>query len=105
MLAPVKAGKKTLRYWAPIQVHRLLNSELPSLCFDFQLKFKFKFIYSHLLNYNTTIREKKGRSKKQSWLYIELNIKKEECVAAKGAKLSSWLLPQSSYKWVEVIRY
>ena len=36
---------------------------------------------------------------------IELNIKKEECVAAKGAKLSSWLLPQSNYKWVEVIRY
>ena len=40
-----------------------------------------------------------------AFLYIELNIKKEECVAAKGAKLSSWLLPQSSYKWVEVIRY
>ena len=55
------------------------------------------------LQYNN--KEKKGRSKKQSELYIELNIKKEECVAAKGAKLSSWLLPQSNYKWVEVIRY
>ena len=28
-----------------------------------QFKFKFKFIYSHLFNYNTTIREKKGRTK------------------------------------------
>ena len=31
--------------------------------------------------------------------------KGEKCVAAKGAKLSSWLLPQSGYKWVEVIQY
>ena len=31
--------------------------------------------------------------------------KGKECVAAKGAKLSSWLLPQSGYKWVEVIQY
>ena len=29
----------------------------------------------------------------------------KKCVAAKEAKLSSWLLPQSGYKWVEVIQY
>ena len=27
----------------------------------------------------------------------------KKCVAAKGAKLSSWLLPQSGYKWVELV--
>ena len=31
--------------------------------------------------------------------------KGKECVAAKGAKLSSWLLPHSGFKWVEVIYF
>ena len=31
--------------------------------------------------------------------------KGKKCVAAKGAKLSSWLLPHSDYKWVAVIHY
>ena len=31
--------------------------------------------------------------------------KGKKCVAAKGAKLSSWLLPHSDYKWVAVIQY
>ena len=30
--------------------------------------------------------------------------KVKKCGAAKGAKLSSWLLPQGDYKWVEVIQ-
>ena len=77
------------------------------------LKFKFKFIYSHLFNYNTTT----IRNKKEEIIIIiktELTIhrikhnKGKECVAAKGAKLSSsvvssWLLPHSGYKWVEVL--
>ena len=33
------------------------------------------------------------------------NNKGKKSVAAKGAKLSSWLLPQSGFKWVEVIQY
>ena len=75
-----------------------------------KLKFKFKFIYSHLFNYNTTT----IRNKKEEIIIIiktELTIhrikhnKGKECVAAKGAKLSSWLLPHSGYKWVEVIQY
>ena len=48
------------------------------------------------LQYNN--KEKKGRSKNRANYTLNSTGKKEECVAAKGAKLSSWLLPQSSYK-------
>ena len=34
-----------------------------------------------------------------------MRSKGKKCVAAKGAKISSWLLPQSGYKWVEVIQH
>ena len=66
---------------------------------------KFKFIYSHLFNYNTTtIRNKKEEIKKTELTIHRIKHNKgKECVAAKGAKLSSWLLPHSGYKWVEVI--
>ena len=51
-------------------------------------------------------KKKKKEVKTELKLYIELNITKEKkYVAAKGAKLSSWLLTQSGYKWVEVIQY
>ena len=54
--------------------------------------------------------KKKKRKKKEEEVKTELTIhwikhnKEKKCVAAKGAKLPSWLLPQSGYKWVEVIR-
>ena len=67
---------------------------------------KFKFIYSHLFNYNTTtIRKKKEEIKKTELTIHRIKHNKgKECVAAKGAKLSSWLPPHSGYKWVEVIQ-
>ena len=81
------------------------------LCFKIRLatvEFKFKFVYSHLFNYNTTtIRKKKRRiklKKKELTIHRIKHNKGKECVAANGAKLSSWLLPQSGYKWVEVIQ-
>ena len=56
-------------------------------------------------------KEKKRKKKKEEEeVKTELTIhwikhnKEKKCVAAKGAKLPSWLLPQSGYKWVEVIR-
>ena len=72
-----------------------------------KFKFKFKFIYSHLFNYNTTtIRNKKEKIKKTELTIHRIKHNKgKECVAAKGAKLSSWLLPHNGYKWVEVIQY
>ena len=67
-------------------------------------KFKFHLFTLIQLQYN-------NNKKKQEEVKTELTIhwikhnKGKECVAAKGAKLSSWLLhaPQSGYKWVEVI--
>ena len=53
---------------------------------------------------------KNKKKKKEEEVKTELTIhwikhnKEKKCVAAKGAKLPSWLLPQSGYKWVEVIR-
>ena len=66
-------------------------------------KFKFKFIYSHLFNYNTTTIKKKKEVKTELTIHWIKHNKGKKCVAAKGAKLSSWLLPQSSYKWVEYL--
>jgi len=51
-----------------------------------------------------TIRKKEEVKTELTIHWIKHN-KGEKCVAAKGAKLSSWLLPQSGYKWVEVIQY
>ena len=71
-----------------------------------KFKFKFKFIYSHLFNYNTTtIRKKKRNKKTELTIHRIKHNKGKECLAAKGAKLSSWLLPHNGYKWVEVIQY
>ena len=57
------------------------------------------------LQYNNN-KEKKRRDKKTELTIHRIKHNKgKECVAAKGAKLSSWLLPQSGYKWVEVIQY
>ena len=63
---------------------------------------------SFIHTYSITTRQQKEKKevKTELKLYIELNITKgKKCVAAKGAKLSSWLLTQSGYKWVEVIQY
>ena len=59
----------------------------------------------------TLIQLQYNNNKKKKEVKTELTIhwikhnKGKKCVAAKGAKLSSWLLPQSGYKWVEVIQY
>ena len=73
----------------------------------FKFKFKFKCICSHLFNYNTTTIRKKRRDKKKREVTIHRikHNKGKKCVAAKGAKLSSWLLPHSDYKWVAFIQY
>ena len=52
------------------------------------------------------LRKKKEEIKKTDLTIHRIKHNKgKECVAAKGAKLSSWLLPHSGYKWVEVIQY
>ena len=62
------------------------------------------FIHSLIqLQYNNN-KEKKEVKTKLTIHRIKHN-KGKECVAAKGAKLSSWLLPHSGYKRVEVIQY
>ena len=61
-------------------------------------KFKFKFIYSHLFNYNTTTIRNKKEVKTELTIHRIKHNKGKECVAAKGARLSSWLLPHSGYK-------
>ena len=55
------------------------------------------------LQYNNN--KKKKEVKTELTIYWIKHNKGKECVAAKGAKLSSWLLPQSSYKWVDVTQY
>ena len=71
-----------------------------------KFKFKFKFIYSHLFN---TIQQHQGKKeeikKTEVTMHRIKHNKGKKCVAAKGAKLSSWLLPHSDYKWVAVIQY
>ena len=49
--------------------------------------------------------KKKKEVKTELTKYWIKHNKGKRCVAAKGTKLSSWLLPQSSYKRVEVIQY
>ena len=56
------------------------------------------------LQYNNN-KKKKEELKTELTIHWIKHNKGEKCVAAKGAKLSSWLLPQSGYKWVEVIQY
>ena len=56
------------------------------------------------LQYNNDKKKKKEVKTELTIHWIKHN-KGKKCVAAKGAKLSSWLLPQSGYKWVEVIQY
>ena len=75
------------------------------------LKLKQVQVQVHLftliqLQYNNN-KEKKRRNKKKTELTIHRikHNKGKECVAAKGAKLSSWPLPHNGYKWVEVIQY
>ena len=59
----------------------------------------------------TVIQLQYNNNKKKKEVKTELTIhwikpnEGKRCLAAKGAKLSSWLLPQSGYKWVEVIQY
>ena len=62
---------------------------------------------SFIHTYSVTIQqqyEKKG-VKTELTIHLIKRNKGKKCVAAKGAKLSSWLLPQGGYKWVEVIQY
>ena len=55
---------------------------------------QFKFIYSHLFNYNTTtIRKKEEIKKRKVTIHRIKHNKGKKYVAAKGAKLSSWPLP------------
>ena len=55
------------------------------------------------LQYNNN--EEKKEVKTELTVHWIKHNKGKKCVAAKGAKPASWLLPQSGYKWVEVIKY
>ena len=57
------------------------------------------------LQYNNNNEKKEEIKKTELTIHRIKHNKGKECVAAKGAKLSSWLLPHSGYKWVEVIQY
>ena len=48
-------------------------------------KFKFKFISSHLFNYNTTTIRNKKEVKTELTIHRIKHNKGKECVAAKGA--------------------
>ena len=52
------------------------------------------------LQYNNNKKKKEVKTEPTIRHWIKHN-KKKKCVAAKGAVISSWLLPQSGYKWVE----
>ena len=71
------------------------------MCF---FKFKFKFIYSHLFSYNITTIKNKKEVKKQSWLYIELNITKEKVCSNQRSRAFELAATTEQYKWVEVIQ-
>ena len=86
---------------SPNNINGVIPCHFQAVSLKELFKFKFKFIYSHLFNYNTTtIRKKQSKNRAIHWIK---HNKGKKCVAAKGAMLSSWLLPQSVYKWVEVI--
>ena len=61
----------------------------------------------HIHAYSITMQQQWEKKEVKTELTIHWikHNKGKKCVAAKGAKLSSWLLPQSGYKWVEVIQY
>ena len=62
---------------------------------------------SFIHTYSIAIQQQEEKKEVKTELTIHWikHDKGKKCVAAKGAKLSSWLLPQSGYKWVEVIQY
>ena len=57
------------------------------------------------LQYDNNKEKKEEIKKTEVTIHRIKHNKGKECVAAKGAKLTSWLLPHSGYKWVEVIQY
>ena len=65
-----------------------------SVAISFSRKFKFEFIYSDSFNYNTTTIRKK-EVKTELTLHWIKHKKVKMCLAAKRAKLSSWLLQLS----------
>ena len=74
---------------------RYFNPSLScSVAISSGLKFKFEFIYSHSFNYNTTTIRKKEVKTKLTLHWIK-HKKVKMCLAAKRAKLSSWLLQLS----------
>ena len=74
------------------------------------LKLKQVQVQVHLctliqLQYNNNKEKKKEVKKTELTIHRIKHNKGKECVAAEGAKLSSWPLPHNGYKWVEVIQY
>ena len=69
---------------------------------DLQVHFQVHLFTLIQLQYNNN-KEKKRRDKKTELAIHRIKHNKgKECVAAKGAKLSTWLLPHSGYKWVDL---
>ncbi len=56
------------------------------LCDSPKFKFKFKFIYSHLFTYDIAKMRDRKEVKKQSWLYIKLNITKEKVCSSQRSR-------------------
>ena len=61
----------------------------------------------HIHAYSITMQQQWEKKEVKTELTIHWikHNKGKKCVAAKGAKPASWLLPQSGFKWVEVIQY
>ena len=75
----------------------LFNHNFALLDWVVHPKFKFKFIYSHLfkfVQYNNNKKQKEVKT--ELAIYWIKHNKRKKCVAAKGAKLSSWLLPDKA---------
>ena len=102
----LSAATKASFHWAYEQLGNIMIEREVYSCFNkFQVQVQVHLFTLIQLQYNN-YKEKKGRSKKKTELTIHWikHNKGKERVAAKGAKLLSWLLPQSGYKWVEVIQ-
>ena len=83
---------------------RAKTKKTDGLCGEVTVGSSSSFIHT----YSIAIQQQYGKKKE---VKTELTIhwfkrnKGKKGVAAKGAELSSWLLPQSGYKWVEVVQY
>ena len=83
---------------------RAKTKKTDGLCGEVAVGSSSSFIHSYSIAIQQQYEKKKEVKTELTIHWIKRN-KGKKCVAAKGVKLSSWLLPQSGYKWVGVIQY